>query len=160
MKRASVVWALCFAVIIFVIASLGTVPAYAGPVTYAFSGSRPDIGLTFSFVYTAPDFVTSMQWISASVLDAWSISNGYIIQIQFLPAGTFYPTADVINVNYGTQSFIYFDQGSFSTPGTHVNSGFSYNTGNLTVTTPEPSEFLLLGIGFAAVCLVGWQFRS
>ena len=151
MKRTSAVLVLCFAVIIFVIALLSAVPAYAVPVTYTFSGTDYDGVGNFSFAYTAPDFITSRTDLNPYQLDWWSVTGfEYLINVYFAPNDANNWDSIWIMVPVGGLYLWYFGEDSFSTPGTYPNIS-SGNPGTLTVSTPEPSLMVLLGISIMSV---------
>jgi hypothetical protein len=127
--------------------------ASASPVTYTFSGFDTTNNDTWSFKYTAPDFLTLANftdngWVSASLADQCSFNGiSSCIQLQFLPAGTWYADADVVGINTGGVAYFYFDPGSFDTVGTHNQIWADWRPSTLTVSTPEPAALGLLVAG-------------
>jgi hypothetical protein len=125
--------------------------AQAVPVTYTFSGTSYDGVASFSCAYTAPDFITSATMLYPYQLDSWSTSGAAdLLQVFFVPKDNNNWDSIWFNV-YPTVHLFYFGLDSFSTPGTYTAVGG--NPGTLTVSTPEPSLMILLGI--AVMSLVG-----
>lgn len=166
MQRTSTIWGLRIAVMVFAFASLSLISTYADPipVIYNFSGSSTSTGLSYSFQYTAPTFVTTSTLLSASSLDQCSISGGdTCIQVWFRPAGTWYDHYDVIGINSGYMlSYFYFGEGIFSIVGTHTAAAIQdIHPATLTVASstpvPEPGTLVLVGSGLALAVWRKWR---
>ncbi len=131
------------------------VVASATPVRYDFTSIDIDSGDTWTFTYTAPDFITTAGWVNS--FDDCTVNGVHnCIQLRFDPDGSKYPNADVIGVSTGYWlAYFYFDEGVLDTPGVHTSSVTlqSFRHSVLTVTTPEPGGIALLALGVVAMLM-------
>ena len=114
-----------------------------------------------AFQYTASGFLVPNQpYLS---LYAWQLDScTNCLASTIVPAVVFQPESltwgDQIDfadyLNNGT--VFSFPFGAFTTPGTYYSTS-PYHPGTLTVSTPEPSTFLLLGCGLLLMMSVAFR---
>ena len=131
-------------------------------VIYDFSADSSIFGVTGSFTYTAPDFVTSNKDVPAAALDTCTSPAGTCGTMQFfadssgLTGGTDLYDAIGFTVDLST-AFYYFADGIFSTPGSFATVLFGEEqAGRLTIreganNVPEPAPLALISIGLVAL---------
>jgi PEP-CTERM motif len=134
-------------------------------ITYKFDASS-SFGSAFgSFELTTPTFLTGINILSPASLTSCSVTfsvgdpvcGNQRFDTTFYDVSPFYET-----IGFGTsdtsETYYYFDQGSFGTVGTHSSQIFGSNQfATLTVTdsnigaVPEPASWALMIAGFGLV---------
>lgn len=119
-------------------------------------GSGGIIGVGGSFTLTVPDFITAQTLFTAAQFDSCSTTNGPCLGAEFYPitAGILGPNEfDAIRFDHTLgNSYHYFADGAFVTPGSYVT--LSGVEGTLQVTdlsppaVPEPTTWAMLVAGF------------